>query len=115
MKQIVLSKAELSDLELLAIGGYAPLAGFLGEDDYHSVVETMRLTNGAVWSIPITLAVTEQQAKQLSLGDEVELVYEQTVYGTMEVQHIYRPDKRKEALLVYQTEDLAHPGVKKII
>ncbi|MGG3843449.1 sulfate adenylyltransferase [Anoxybacillus kestanbolensis] len=114
MKQIVLSKAELSDLELLAIGGYEPLTGFLGKDDYESVVETMRLTNGAVWSIPITLAVTEQQAKQLSLGDEVQLVYEQTVYGTMEVQDIYRPDKRKEALLVYQTEDVKHPGVKKL-
>lgn len=114
MKQIVLSKAELSDLELLAIGGYEPLTGFLGKDDYESVVETMRLTNGAVWSIPITLAVTEQQAKQLSLGEEVELVYDRTVYGTMEVQHIYRPDKRKEARLVYQTEDVAHPGVKKL-
>ncbi|PFG13928.1 sulfate adenylyltransferase [Bacillus sp. es.036] len=113
-KEIELDKTALSDLELIGTGAYSPLTGFLNESDYTSVVHNLKLENGLPWSIPITLPVTDNVAKKISLGDEVKLISEGTVYGTVTVESIYQPDKVVEAKHVYLTEDNDHPGVKKV-
>ncbi|WML31654.1 sulfate adenylyltransferase [Neobacillus sp. OS1-32] len=111
---IEMDSLELSDLELIANGAYSPLEGFMGKADYESVVNEMRLANGLPWSLPITLAVTEQKAAEIEIGEIVHLVDHDQIYGVMEVTEKYSPNKVTEAAMVYQTTDMAHPGVKKL-
>jgi sulfate adenylyltransferase len=111
---VELDQLELSDLQLLANGAYSPLEGFMGVADYQSVVQQMRLTSGLPWSLPITLAVNKKKAGQLTVGEKINLTHNGTVYGIMEITEKFVPDKKLEAEKVYQTADLAHPGVKKL-
>ncbi|PLR84772.1 sulfate adenylyltransferase [Bacillus canaveralius] len=113
-KQIELDGIALSDLELIGTGAYSPLDGFMRKEDYESVLHRMRLSDGTVWSIPITLPVTEQEAIKLSLGDEVRLVSKDETYGIMTISDIYYSDKHEEAQSVYRTRELKHPGVNKL-
>lgn len=112
---IEIDKLELSDLELIANGAYSPLEGFMGSADYHSVVANMRLGNGLPWSLPITLAVDAERAGKIAIGEKINLAHRGQVYGWMEVQEKFQPDKLVEAEHVYRTTDLAHPGVKKLL
>jgi sulfate adenylyltransferase len=113
-KVIEIDNMALSDLELIGNGAYSPIDGFFTQIDYQSVVKNMRLANGLIWSIPITLPVSNEQAKTISIGETVRLVSGDDTYGVITVTDIYEPDKTLEAQLVYQTTDLAHPGVKKL-
>ncbi|RFU64576.1 sulfate adenylyltransferase [Bacillus sp. V59.32b] len=112
--QAELDKMALSDLELIASGAYSPLSGFLGKKDYESVISKMRLANGLIWSIPITLPVSEEQAALLETGKKIKLVHGGVVYGILDLQEMHQPDKHVEAQQVYQTTDPAHPGVRKL-
>jgi sulfate adenylyltransferase len=113
-KSLQLDKMSLSDLELIGTGAYSPIEGFLSEEDYQSVVSNMRLQSGYVWSIPITLPISLEEAGTISVGDEVRLDFEGITYGVMTISDIYEPDKEKEATLVYGTNDREHPGVRKL-
>ncbi|OFQ09891.1 sulfate adenylyltransferase [Staphylococcus sp. HMSC072E01] len=114
-KSLTLNPWSISDLELIAIGGFSPLTGFMGEADYKKVVEDTHLENGLVWSIPITLPVTETQANEFNIGDDIALYGEDGVlYGTLKLEEKYTYDKEKEAQNVYGTTEEAHPGVKKV-
>jgi len=106
----------ISDLDLIAVGGFSPLVGFLDEMDYHSVVDRMRLANGTVWSIPVTLPIEPEQAAGLQAGDRVALrgAEDGVVYAVMELTALYPADHGQEARKVFKTADEAHPGVKKL-
>jgi len=113
LKKIKLNDRETSDLEMIAIGALSPLEGFMCKDDYDSVVDMMRLSNGLPWSIPITLAVEKEVAEDLSIKDEVTLTDKNgTPLAIMEIEDIFLHDKEREALEVYKTDSPEHPGVK---
>ncbi|UAL54195.1 MULTISPECIES: sulfate adenylyltransferase [Metabacillus] len=112
--EIEIDAMALSDLELIGIGAYSPLEGFLSQKDYEQVVNDMRLASGTVWSIPITLPVSKGTADKLLVGEKARLIYKGEVYGLIQVEDVYEPDKAHEAINVYGTADIAHPGVKKM-
>ncbi|EGK07160.1 sulfate adenylyltransferase [Desmospora sp. 8437] len=114
-KEVELDAVALSDLELIATGAYSPLTGFLGEADYLSVVDRMRLEDGTVWPLPITLPVPAKRAEGLKPGEKIKLTKDGTVYGVLDLKEKYAPDKIREAKSVYQTADPNHPGVKKLL
>jgi sulfate adenylyltransferase len=111
---IEIDSIALSDLELIGVGLFSPLTGFLGKEDYESVVARMRLQDDTIWSIPVTLPVSTQVAANLEIGEEYKLRYENEVYGVIKVSELYEPDLTKEALEVYKTDEVAHPGVKRL-
>lgn len=115
LHSIILNQWSLSDLELIGIGGFSPLTGFMNQADYESVVEHVHLKNGHVWSVPITLPVSQTEANNLEIGEQVALYGEDgTLYGVLDLEEKYTYDKEKEAQHVYGTTDNAHPGVKKV-
>jgi len=112
LKRVVLGPRALSDLEMISTGVFSPLAGFMVREDYESVAETMHLANGLVWSMPITLSISDDEANGIDEGDEIALVNgEGRVVATMTVADRYAYDKDREAREVYRTDDGNHPGV----
>ncbi|HCQ20686.1 MAG: sulfate adenylyltransferase [Aphanizomenon sp.] len=113
LPRVELDERAVSDLEMIAIGGFSPLQGFMNQDDYNRVVTEMRLANGIVWSIPITLSVTEAVATPLQEGGLVRLDNSRGEFiGVLELTQKYTYDKQQEAINVYRTDDAKHPGVQ---
>ncbi len=110
---IKLDDRQMADLDLIAVGAFSPLEGFIGKADYDSVLQNMRLSSGLPFSIPITLAVEESEAAKLTEGEDV-LLQDSSgkTVGVLHLEEKYKQDKEKEAQVVYRTTDTAHPGVK---
>ena len=107
-----LSPRQLCDLELLMNGGFHPLKGFLSEADYDAVVATMRLADGTLWPMPITLDVSEKFAATIEPGQDIALRdAEGVILAVMNVTDKWSPDKATEAEKVFGADDLAHPAV----
>ncbi len=107
-----LTERQLCDIELLLNGAFSPLEGFLGKDDFESVVENMRLKSGVLWPMPITLDVSEEFAENIQGDDRIALRdLEGVIIATLDVSDIWTPDKKAEAQGVYGTTDEAHPAV----
>ena len=112
LPRVQLDERSLSDLELIAIGGFSPLNGFMAQDDYESVVTDMHLKSGLAWSVPITLSVSEEVAASLKEGNWVRLDAPNGQFvGVLELTQKFRYNKALEASNVYRTEDHKHPGV----
>lgn len=111
--QFPVGSRQLADLEMLAIGAYSPLTGFMNRADYLGVVNDMHLSSGLPWSVPITLSTSQSQADTLTIGSQVALVTQQgELHAVMTVEEKFGYDKQLEARNVYRTEDAAHPGVQ---
>jgi len=105
LETLTLTSRERSDLDMLASGALSPLTGFLGSDDYESVLENMRLANGLPWALPVCLAVDEAPTEgRVALDDS----------AVLDVEEVYEYDKEREAQQAFGTTDDAHPGVARL-
>lgn len=113
LPRVQLDERATSDLVLIAIGGFSPLTGFMEQADYEKVVDEMHLVNGLPWAIPVTLSVSEEVAEPLKEGSWVRLDDPNGKFiGVLELTQKYRYNKNHEAVNVYRTDDINHPGVK---
>ncbi len=108
----MLTERQLCDCEMILNGSFKPLNGFMVEEDYNSVLKTMRLQNGKLFPIPIVLDVNQQFSQKLNIDDEIVLLDKEGFQiAQMIVESIWEPDFEKEAELAYGTIDKAHPAV----
>ena len=113
LPRVQLDKRATSDLVMIAIGGFSPISGFMGENDYLGVVKDMRLSNGLPWSVPVTLSVTSEVAEPLEIDSLVRLDDPNGEFvGVLQLTEKYSYDKKLEAENVYRTAEDKHPGVK---
>ena len=111
-----LTPRQICDLELLAGGGFSPLTGFLGRRDYDRVCAEMRLGDGVLWPMPVTLDVPEALASSLPPGSHLALRDEEGVMlAVLHVEDVWRPDREAEAAAVFGTTDRAHPGAAHLL
>ncbi len=112
MPRIRLTDRILSDLYLLAVGGLSPLGGFMGREDYESVLDRMQLARGLPWSVPIVLPASEEEALELGPGTTAVLeAPDGAMAGLVDVEEVYDRALEREAKAVYGTTDTDHPGV----
>jgi sulfate adenylyltransferase len=117
LPQVRINSREASDLVMLGIGAFSPLAGFMGKSDWQSVCDSCMTSDGAFWPIPITLSCSREEADSLREGRPVALVDGETgdLMATMIVQEKYTIDKAHECKAVFRTTDTQHPGVAKVM
>ena len=108
-----LTPRQICDLELIMNGGFYPLEGFLSQEDYEEVVENMRLANGKIWPIPITLDVSKEFANTVKTKQDIALRdQEGVILAILSISDKWMPDKKREAEKVFGSDDTTHPGVR---
>ena len=115
---VTMTSRETADLIMMGIGGFTPLDGFMGHDDWKgSCSDAMKLTDGTFWPIPVTMSVNQGKADSIKIGQEVLLVDEETeeMMGTMKVTEKYKIDKKWECKQVFTTDEMDHPGVQMVM
>jgi sulfate adenylyltransferase len=115
---VTMTSRETADLIMMGIGGFTPLDGFMGHDDWKgSCSDDMKLKDGTFWPIPVTMSVNQGKADSIKIGQEVLLVDEETeeMMGTMKVTEKYKIDKKWECKQVFTTDDKEHPGVQMVM
>ena len=112
-----LTARQLCDLELLLSGGFSPLHGFLCRPDYEGVCHDMKLASGVLWPMPITLDVTEEFARKLTLGSSTVALRdpEGVMLAVLHVEDVWQPDRKGEAKSVFGTTSTVHPGVNYLL
>ncbi len=110
---ITVTKRVLCDIEMFAIGAFSPLTGFVSKKDYETIVEKMRLANGLIWPIPITLQINKETYEKVKNQKKISLKDESgEIVAILDLKEIYQPDLKKEAQIVFKTSDTNHPAVK---
>ena len=108
-----LNLRQVCDVEMLLAEAFAPLQGFLTQNDYQAVLDTLHLADGTLWPMPVNLDVSRAFADTLALGQRIALRdAEGVLLAVMTVESCWTPDKTEEAVKVYGADDLAHPGVR---
>ncbi len=119
LKKVPLTSRETGDLIMMGIGGFTPLDGFMGYDDWKGCCDDFRMPskNGLFWPIPITLSTTTELADSIAIGEEVALIDAEsdTLMATMKVEEKYTIDKAHECQQVFKTTETEHPGVAKVM
>ncbi len=112
LPMIKLSPREQCDLEMIAVGAFSPLTGFVGEEEFHTICNEMKLPNGLPWPTPITCTVTNEQAGKFNVGGRTLLVDDKNrPLAVLTITSKYKHNKELEAEKVYKTQDKQHPGV----
>ena len=112
LPSVILNDRQLCDLELLLFGGFSPLEGFMGEGEYESVLENLRLADGTLWPLPITLDVSEKIAGTIRVNNRILLRDKESFpLAILTITDIWRPDLEGESEQVFGTAGLLHPGV----
>ena len=113
MPRLQLNSRQISDVELIAIGAFSPLEGFMGQRDYESVLAQQRLASGLPWTIPVTLAVREEEVRRLGGAEEVALADAQGhLRAVLHLEEVFQYDRQREAQAVLLTDSDQHPGVR---
>ena len=103
-----------SDIENIADGVFSPLEGFVGEQDFQSIVRTGRLTDGLAWTVPIVLDVDEDTALKMKDAGQIALATGSDRFAILQVEETFSFDKLACAKAIYETDDIRHPGVEKM-
>tara|TARA_Y100000034_G_scaffold135367_1_gene207022 strand:+ start:2968 stop:5193 length:2226 start_codon:yes stop_codon:yes gene_type:complete len=116
-KRIEIDEETLMDVEQIGIGAFSPLEGFMKKEDFESVLDNMKLSDGTVWPLPVVLMMDAQKVSEFVPGEDIALVYEgdKETYGILHLEEVYEINKESSVQKIFGTESLEHPGVRKLL